>query len=87
MRWDVHGTRLLVWMRKFTHPLSVEVRMSPQSGIPHAMIRNAVETFIPQSHDVVNIPDTLTNWHEHPILGQDVELIHITESGTSDCVF
>ncbi|KAG9127606.1 hypothetical protein FRC07_011646 [Ceratobasidium sp. 392] len=64
--WDVH----------------VEVRMSPHSGTPHAMVRSAVETFFLESNDTINIPDTVTGWNEHPILGQEVELIRITESAS-----
>ncbi|KAG8768177.1 hypothetical protein FRC12_005729 [Ceratobasidium sp. 428] len=56
--------------------------MSPHSGTPHAMIRSAVETFLPQSNDMISIPMTVVGWHEHPILGQEVELIRVTESAS-----
>ncbi|KAG8699357.1 hypothetical protein FRC08_005362 [Ceratobasidium sp. 394] len=64
--WDVH----------------VEVRMSPHSGTPHATIRSAVEKFLPESYIEINIPETVVGWHENPILGQEVELIRITEGAS-----
>ncbi|KAG9104710.1 hypothetical protein FRC06_011604 [Ceratobasidium sp. 370] len=64
--WDVH----------------VEVRMSPHSGTPHATIRSAVEKFLPESCVEINIPETVLGWHENPILGQEVELIRITEGAS-----
>ncbi|QRV72868.1 AAA family ATPase [Ceratobasidium sp. AG-Ba] len=44
------------------------------------MIRAAVELFVPLSNDIINVPSVVEGWHENPILGRDVELIHITES-------
>lgn len=47
------------------------------------MIRSAVEAFI-LTHESINIPNTFNNnWASDPVLGDDVELIHITESGTA----
>ncbi|KAB5596327.1 Thyroid receptor-interacting protein [Ceratobasidium theobromae] len=65
-RWDVH----------------VEVRVSHRSGVRHDVIRSAVEAFILKHHEFINIPNTFEDWGSDPVLGDDVELIHITESAS-----
>lgn len=66
-RWDVH----------------VEVRLSHRSGVRHSVIRSAVEAFILEGRECIDIPNTFSGWQDHPVLGEDVELIHITESASS----
>ncbi|KAH7343398.1 thyroid receptor-interacting protein 13 [Rhizoctonia solani] len=63
-RWDVH----------------VEVRVNHRSGVRHDMIRSAVEAFILKNHECINIPNTFQDWAGDPVLEDDVELIHVTES-------
>ncbi|CAE6443166.1 unnamed protein product [Rhizoctonia solani] len=63
-RWDVH----------------VEVRVNHRSGVRHDMIRSAVEAFILKNHEYINIPNTFQDWAGDPVLEDDVELIHVTES-------
>ena len=48
------------------------------------MIRSAVEALL-KTHDYINIPNTFGDWVGDPVLGDDVELIHITESGMTLC--
>ncbi|CAE6471588.1 unnamed protein product [Rhizoctonia solani] len=57
----------------------VEVRVNHRSGVRHDMIRNAVEALL-KTHEYINIPNTFQDWVGDPVLGDDVELIHITES-------
>jgi hypothetical protein len=47
------------------------------------MIRSAVEAFILKHYEYIHIPNTFKDWSSDPVLGDDVELIHITESGMS----
>ncbi|CAE6522599.1 unnamed protein product [Rhizoctonia solani] len=63
-RWDVH----------------VEVRVNHRSGVRHDMIRSAVEAFILKTYEYINIPNTFRDWAGDPVLADDVELIHVTES-------
>ncbi|KAG8716232.1 hypothetical protein FRC11_006626 [Ceratobasidium sp. 423] len=44
------------------------------------MIRSAVEAFILKAHEYINIPNAFRDWAGDPVLADDVELIHVTES-------
>ncbi|CUA69116.1 Pachytene checkpoint protein 2 homolog [Rhizoctonia solani] len=57
----------------------VEVRVNHRSGVRHDMIHSAVEALL-KTHEYINIPNTFGDWMGDPVLGDNVELIHITES-------
>ncbi|CAE7120219.1 unnamed protein product [Rhizoctonia solani] len=57
----------------------VEVRVNHRSGVRHDMIRSAVEALL-KTHEHIDIPNTFRDWGGDPVLGDDVELIQITES-------
>ncbi|KZW04426.1 AAA-domain-containing protein [Exidia glandulosa HHB12029] len=62
-------------------PIHIEVRLADSGAHRRAdVVRQEVQQYISNNLAQVYIPGAITGWENHPLLGQTVDKIHVTES-------